>query len=124
MANEQNLTPFTSDQSREEAARNGQKGGIASGKARRERKTLAEVLRAELEKDAGSGLTKQEYLVAKCLADLADKKGKVFPKDLKTLAEVLGELHINVDHSGDALIKVVRDEEEAEKLANIGELNG
>lgn len=96
MANEQNLRPFTSDQSREEAVKNGQKGGIASGKARRERKTLAETLRAELEKDAGSGLTKQEYLVAKCLADLADKKGKVFPKDLKTLSEVLGELKQNV----------------------------
>lgn len=36
-----NLTPFTSDQSREEAAKNGRKGGIASGKARRQKKTLA-----------------------------------------------------------------------------------
>ena len=38
MANEQNLTPFTSDQNREEAAKNGSKGGIASGKARREKR--------------------------------------------------------------------------------------
>ena len=45
MANEQNLIPFTSDQSREEAAKNGQKGGIASGEARRARRSL----RAELE---------------------------------------------------------------------------
>lgn len=45
MANEQNLVPFTSDQSREEAMKNGKKGGIASGEARRARKTL----RAELE---------------------------------------------------------------------------
>lgn len=43
MANEQNLVPFTSDQNREEAAKNGRKGGIASGKARRERKTLAQI---------------------------------------------------------------------------------
>lgn len=43
MANEQNLTPFTSDQNREEAAKNGRKGGIASGKARRQRKTLREI---------------------------------------------------------------------------------
>ena len=35
MANEQNLIPFTSDQSREEASKNGRKGGKASGKARR-----------------------------------------------------------------------------------------
>jgi chorismate synthase len=45
MANEQNLVPFTSEQSREEAVKNGQKGGIASGQSRRARKTL----RAELE---------------------------------------------------------------------------
>lgn len=94
--NEQNLIP-NSQRSPSEVRANGQKGGIASGKARRERKTLAEVLRAELDKDSGSGLTKQEYLVAKCLADLADKKGKVFPKDLKTLSEVLGELKQNVE---------------------------
>jgi hypothetical protein len=35
MANEQNLTPFTSEQNREEAAKNGRKGGIESGKKRR-----------------------------------------------------------------------------------------
>jgi len=43
MANEQNLVPFTSDQSREEAVKNGKKGGIASGQARRQRKTLAQI---------------------------------------------------------------------------------
>lgn len=32
--------PFKSDQSREEAAKNGRKGGIASGKAKREKKSL------------------------------------------------------------------------------------
>ncbi len=42
MANEQNLTPFTSDQSREEAVKNGAKGGVASGEARRRKKTLRE----------------------------------------------------------------------------------
>lgn len=49
MANEQNLTkPFTSDQSREEAAKNGRKGGIKSGEAKRARKTLREELLALL----------------------------------------------------------------------------
>lgn len=45
MANPENLKPheFTSDQSREEAAKNGRKGGIASGKARRRKKTMREV---------------------------------------------------------------------------------
>ena len=44
MANEQNLTPFTSEQSREEAVKNGQKGGIASGKARREKQKTQQIL--------------------------------------------------------------------------------
>jgi hypothetical protein len=44
MANEENLKPFTSDQSREEAVKNGRKGGKASGKARREKKAFKETL--------------------------------------------------------------------------------
>ena len=41
--NEQNLKPFTSNQNREEAVKNGRKGGIASGKKRREQKTFSEL---------------------------------------------------------------------------------
>lgn len=43
MANEQNLRPFTSDQDREEAKKNGIKGGKASGLARRQKRTLREL---------------------------------------------------------------------------------
>ena len=43
MANEENLIPKTSDQSREEAKRNGRKGGIASGKVRRNKKEAKEL---------------------------------------------------------------------------------
>lgn len=44
MANEKNLIPhqFTSDQNREEAARNGALGGKASGAARRRKRSLKE----------------------------------------------------------------------------------
>lgn len=45
MANEKNLIPFTSDQSRDEAKKNGRKGGKASGEARRRKKTFAEALK-------------------------------------------------------------------------------
>lgn len=55
MANEQNLIPFTSDQSREEAKKNGQKGGIASGKARRERKAFKETLETLLSMSINDG---------------------------------------------------------------------
>ena len=41
-----NLVPFTSDQNREEASKNGHIGGIASGEARRKKKTLAMVIQA------------------------------------------------------------------------------
>lgn len=44
MANEKNLIPhqFTSDQNREEAAKNGRLGGKASGAARRRKRSLRE----------------------------------------------------------------------------------
>lgn len=42
MANEQNLIPFTSNQSREEAKKNGAKGGRKSGEVRRKRKAMKE----------------------------------------------------------------------------------
>lgn len=42
MANEQNLIPFTSNQSREEAKKNGRKGGKKSGEVRRKRKAMKE----------------------------------------------------------------------------------
>lgn len=42
MANEQNLIPFTSEQNREEAKKNGTKGGIKSGEVRRQRKAMRE----------------------------------------------------------------------------------
>lgn len=44
VANEQNLVPFTSEQSHEEAVKNGRKGGIASGKARRNKKLLRDCI--------------------------------------------------------------------------------
>lgn len=44
--NDQNIKPheFTSDQNREEAAKNGRKGGKASGARRKQRKMLAELI--------------------------------------------------------------------------------
>lgn len=42
---DENLIPFTSDQSREKAAKNGAKGGVRSGEVRRQKKTVADYLR-------------------------------------------------------------------------------
>ena len=57
MANEQNLKPV---RSKKEARERGKKGGIASGKARQERKTLKEELLALLE----DGETQKKISVA------------------------------------------------------------
>lgn len=56
MANEENLTPFTSEQSREEAVKNGKKGGIASGAARRRKKAMRQTVNTLL----GTGLNDGE----------------------------------------------------------------
>ena len=42
MSNEKNLIPFTSNQSRDEAKKNGAKGGKKSGEVRRQRKAMKE----------------------------------------------------------------------------------
>ena len=42
----ENLVPFTSDQSREKAVANGRKGGIASGVAKRKKRTMREIAEA------------------------------------------------------------------------------
>lgn len=44
MANEENLKPFTSEQNREEAVKNGKKGGKRSGEVRRAKKAFKETL--------------------------------------------------------------------------------
>lgn len=51
MPQRKNLVPFTGDQSREEAVKNGRKGGIASGKARRQKANLKRTLETLLKLD-------------------------------------------------------------------------
>ena len=59
MANEQNLQPFTSEQSRDEATKNGRKGGIASGKARREKRDRKQIASELLDLTvSGAGIDK------------------------------------------------------------------
>ena len=72
MANEKNLKPFDKTQSREEAKKNGKKGGIASGKARLAKKTAREYAIAALEgvvkgKD-GTKTTVKDEMIQKLIA--------------------------------------------------------
>ena len=68
MANEENLIPFTSDQSREEAKKNGRKGGIASGISRRQNADIRKRLREIVNMPLNDGDIKD-------IKTLADAKG-------------------------------------------------
>lgn len=64
--NERNLVPFTSNQSREEAVKNGRKGGQVSGESRRERKRIREALENHLQEiDPETG---EQRIIALCRA--------------------------------------------------------
>ena len=69
MANNENLRPFTSEQSHEEAVENGRKGGIASGEAKRAKKSLREAMQILMDADLtgkdGKTMTGTEAMAAK-----------------------------------------------------------
>lgn len=113
MANEQNLIPIqTASQAREK----GRAGGIASGKARRERKTIADALRLVLaEKGNEQGLSRQELIVARVVKRLYDE-GDI--RDLKVLADVLGESEETINVKGVAPI-VAADSKDAAEIADL-----
>lgn len=78
MANEQNLRVPTSS----EARKNGQKGGIASGEARRSKKLLRECLEILLEKEMkgknGETMSGAEALATKLFAEAMKGNVKAF----------------------------------------------
>lgn len=103
MANEQNLVPFTSDQNREEAAKNGRKGGIASGEAKRKKKTLKEIgdMIGSLDiKDAKvrellakAGIEEEDMVRdAGMMFTLAIKAGKGDTRSAELIAKIRGQL--------------------------------
>ena len=92
MANEKNLKPFDKTQSREEAKKNGKKGGIASGKARLAKKTAREYAIAALEgvvkgKD-GTKTTVKDVMIQKLIAKAV---GESDLNAIKYIVELIGE---------------------------------
>lgn len=112
MANEQNLRPAEYKLTVEEQ----KKGGIASGKARRERKTIADAVRKVLDEVLADGTTRRDAFVAKCLKNTFDN-GDV--RDLKTLSEILGELKQQVSVDGGAIVINVADEKQKKDVTDI-----
>ena len=71
-------------------------GGHAVQEEKKRKKLLREVLREELDKEItkGSGVTRQEAIVAAVVKNLYDKPNA---KGLKILTEILGEMEVNVN---------------------------
>lgn len=109
MANEENLKPVRSEK---EARELGRLGGIASGKARKEKATMKKVLMDMLEEIGDT----EHNLTYKQLATLGLLKGAIQGNatNYKTILETTGEIEVN-NSTPEVLIKVV-DNTELEKV--------
>lgn len=115
MANEQNLKPFTSDQSREEAAKNGTKGGIASGEARRRKRDIRLAMEALLEKQYkgkdGKQLSGAEAIALKQMEKALKGDAKAFElvRDTAGQKPIEKVEQVNIDVEYDASVEYVKD---------------
>ena len=115
MANIENLKPFTSEQSRTEAVKNGKKGGIASGEARRRKKLLRECLEELLENDVkdknGNTMTGAEAMAAKVFQQALKGDLKAFEIVRDTAGQkpvekvVVSEIDIDIIDEVERMIK-------------------
>ena len=108
MANNENLKPFDSNQSREEAKKNGRKGGIKSGEVRRARKTLKEELLLLLE----SGNTQNKISLA-----LIQKALKGNIKAFEVIRDTIGEKQSDKIETQNTNIGII-DEKTIESVMN------
>lgn len=101
MAKEENLVTQR-ERTPEERRRIASMGGKASGKKRRERKTIANALRAVMDEPIAKGekKTKLEAIAVKVVKKLFDNPDI---RDLKVLAEILGEVKQNIEANGLAI---------------------
>ena len=99
----ENLKKFTKENAKEMGQR--------SGEAKRRNKLLKEELRDILNEETtkGSGVTKMQAVIQNVLKNTLSK-GKAL--DLKILAEVLGEMEINVNVNQSEKPKIVFDDGE------------
>lgn len=90
--NEQNLKPFTSDQSHEEAVKNGRKGGLQNGRNWEFKKLFNNVLDEKIEIN-GKPLTRKELLVLRMtrIASDPEARDKDVIEAFKTIRDTIGE---------------------------------
>lgn len=86
-------------------------GAYATNEVMRKKRLLREVLREELDKETakGSGITKMEAVVAAVVQGLYQKPNA---KGLKIMAEILGEMEVNVNLNQAEKPKIVFDDDE------------
>lgn len=105
----ENLKPFT----REQASDMGKKGAVKSAETKRRNKLLKEVLMEQLDQEMptkeGGKVTRREMIVMATLKNLYDKPSA---KGLKIIAEILGEMEINVNLNQAEKPVIVFDEDE------------
>ena len=87
MSKKENLKPFTSNQSRDEAVKNGRKGGKKSGEVRREKKLLKQIAEEKLQELMPSGKTFQECALNQLSSIVLS--GLIKPSDIVKVLEFL-----------------------------------
>lgn len=106
---QENLVHFT----KENASDMGRKGSVKSAETKRRNKLLREVLMEQLDQEIttknGEKITRREAIVAATLKNLYDKPSA---KGLKIIAEVCGEMEINVNVNQAEKPIIVFDEDE------------
>lgn len=90
--NIENLKPFTSEQSREAAVKNGRKGGKASGESRRKRQQIRQIAAAVLSgtytDDDGKKISGEEVIARSIAEIISDSNHKYFADVLKLLTQL------------------------------------
>lgn len=88
MANENNLNPVRSEN---EAREKGKKGGIASGEARRKKKTIRETLEMMLSGKMPDGATRQDAIVVALMEKALSGDVRAF----EAIRDSIGEKPVN-----------------------------
>lgn len=99
MANEQNLIPFEKGTiSKEEAQKNGRKGGINSGKSRRQKANLRKAVQAILTSEFTGKkngkiekMTGEEIIIQGLMQNLANYNGKNWGKAMDIFISLIGD---------------------------------
>ena len=121
MANEQNLIPVKSESQAREL---GHKGGIASGKARREKKDLqyfARIVLDELVKDKKSGVEMPtRYAMVKRLLQKVIKDGDV--NAFKAIAQVANEMPKDNTDNNVVVVNIQSSDKGAKAMSELNEL--